>query len=250
MMHLHPRGDAMGTGSTLVGKEVPIIGSDAVRWIDLSVPSSANIAVGSGAAPLAPPTTDNRASCSAIGDPTTYLIWRIHKAHPQSLELLEVSASKEFPRLGLRFTFPEALCPFAFICKNEISGSSSRFPYLLYVLTVSGLAYLLRIRNVSAYASCSIIPVDELLELDIRGYVSNNAAITAVTATAGVLVIGTSYGSVCCFQLGVLDPSAPGMLSYLYQVSLNVWNFIDNLSISFHGLLWIFVFPLKVFCMS
>ncbi|XP_057434372.1 nuclear pore complex protein NUP160-like [Lotus japonicus] len=204
----------MGTGWTLDAKEVPIIGSDAVRWIDLSVPSSANIAVGSGATPLAPPTTDNRASCSAIGDPPTYLIWRIHKDHSQSLELLEVSASKEFPRFGLRFTFPDALCPFAFICKNENSGSS-RFPYLLYVLTVSGLAYLLRIRNVCAYASCSIIPVDELFEFDVRGYVSNNAAITAVTATAGVLVIGTSDGSVCCFQLGVLDPSAPGFLHEL-----------------------------------
>ena len=64
----------MGTGSTLAGKEVPIVGSDAVRWIDLSVPSSSNIAAvdDGGAAPL---TTDDRASCFVIGDPPTYLIW-------------------------------------------------------------------------------------------------------------------------------------------------------------------------------
>ncbi|KAJ1392233.1 hypothetical protein SESBI_35975 [Sesbania bispinosa] len=203
----------MGSGWTLAGKEVPVIGSDAVRWLDLSVPSSSNIA---GAAPLAPATTDDRASCSfenfTVSLTAFSLSRRIHKAQPQALELLELDASKEFPRVGLRFTFPDALCPFAFICKNQITGTS-RFPYLLYVLTVSGLAYLLRIRNVSGYASCTIFPVDELLELNVRDYISNNVAITAVTATAGGLVIGTSDGSVCCFQLGVVDPSAPGMVN-------------------------------------
>lgn len=97
----------------------------------------------------------------------------------------------------------------------QITGSS-RFPYLLYVLTVSGVAYLLRIRNVSAYASCSILPVDELIELNVRDYVPNNAAITAVTATARCLVIGTADGSVFCFQLGGLDSSVPGMLARLF----------------------------------
>ncbi|KAK7345518.1 hypothetical protein VNO77_16122 [Canavalia gladiata] len=202
----------MGTRSTLAGKEVPIVGSDSVHWIDLSVPSSSNIpAVDGGAAPL---STDDRASCFVIGNPPTYLTWRIHKAQPQALQLLELAASKEFPRVGLRFTFPDALCPFAFICKNEFSGAS-RFPYLLYVLTVSGVAYLLRIRNVSAYASISIFPGDELLELNVRGYIPNHAAITAVTATTGGLLVGTSDGSVCYFQLGVVDPSAPGFVHEL-----------------------------------
>ncbi|KAG2402562.1 Nuclear pore complex protein [Vigna angularis] len=203
----------MGTGSALAGKEVPVVGSDAVRWIDLHVPSSSNnVAVNGDAAPT---TTYDRASCFVVGDPPTYLIWRIHKALPHSLELLELAASKEFPRVGLRFTFPDVLCPFAFICKNEISGAS-RFPYLLYVLTVSGVGYLLRIRNISAYASISIVPVDELLEVNVRGYIANQAAaIAAVTATAGGLVVGTSDGSVFCFQLGVLEPSAPGFVHEL-----------------------------------
>lgn len=50
-----------------------------------------------------------------------FLSRRIHKEQPQSLELLELNASKEFPRVGLRFTFPHALFPFAFICKNEVT---------------------------------------------------------------------------------------------------------------------------------
>lgn len=200
----------MGTQWPLAGKEVPIIGSDAVRWTDLTVPSSSIITVDGGAASI----TDDRASCSVIGDPPTYLIWRIHKAQPQTLELLELTASKEFPRVGLRFTFPDALYPFAFICKNEITGNS-RFPYLLYVLTVSGVAYLLRIRNVSAYGSGSILPEDELIELNVRDYIPDNAAITAVTATARCLVIGTSNGPVFSFQLGVLDPSAHGFVHEL-----------------------------------
>ncbi|KEH42188.1 nuclear pore complex protein NUP160 isoform X2 [Medicago truncatula] len=200
----------MGTQWPLAGKEVPIIGSDAVRWTDLTVPSSSIFTADGGAASI----TDDRASCSVIGDPPTYLIWRIHKAQPQTLELLELTASKEFPRVGLRFTFPDALYPFAFICKNEITGNS-RFPYLLYVLTVSGVAYLLRIRNVSAYGSCSILPEDELIELNVRDYIPDNAAITAVTATARCLVIGTSNGPVFSFQLGVLDPSAHGFVHEL-----------------------------------
>ncbi|CAJ2672450.1 unnamed protein product [Trifolium pratense] len=199
----------MATNWPLAGKEVPIIGSDSVRWTDLTVPSSSNITVDGDST-----ITDDRASFSVIGDPPTYLIWRIHKAQPQTLELLELTASKEFPRVGLRFTFPNALYPFAFICKNEIAGSS-RFPYLLYVLTVSGVAYLLRIRNVSAYGSFSILPEDEFIELNVHDYVPNNAALTAVTATSRCLVIGTSDGSVFCFQLGVLDVGAPGFVHEL-----------------------------------
>jgi nuclear pore complex protein Nup160 len=97
----------------------------------------------------------------------------------------------------------------------QITGNS-RFPYLLYVLTVSGVAYLLRIRNVSAYGSCSVLPEDEIIELNVHDYVPNNAALTAVTATSRCLVIGTSDGSVFCFQLGLLDAGAPGMVSSAY----------------------------------
>ena len=92
----------------------------------------------------------------------------------------------------------------------QISGTS-RYPYLLYVLTVSGVAYLLKIRNISLYVSCSIVSASELIELDVHSY-SNHTAITAVTAAAGWFVIGRSDGSVCCFQLGELDPGAPGTI--------------------------------------
>lgn len=66
----------MGNGSILAGKEVPIIGSDATRWIELSVPSSltTSAAFDVGATSVGPPTED-RASCFVIGDPSTYLIW-------------------------------------------------------------------------------------------------------------------------------------------------------------------------------
>ncbi|KAL9318881.1 hypothetical protein ACSQ67_015398 [Phaseolus vulgaris] len=197
----------MGTGSALAGKEVPVVGSDAVRWIDLSVASSSSIVAVNGDA--APPTTYDRASCFVT--------------LPHSLELLELGASKEFPRVGLRFTFPDALCPFAFICKNEISGAS-RFPYLLYVLTVSGVAYLLRIRNLSAYASISIFPVEELLEVNVRGYIANHAAtIAAVTATAGVSLLA---GVVGCFD-GELE-NRDGVQLY-GNISSSFDNFVHEL---------------------
>lgn len=69
----------MGTQWTLAGKEVPITGSDAVRWIDLSVSSSSNVAVDGGAA-----ISEDRASCSVIGDPPTYLIWSTPSPSPIS----------------------------------------------------------------------------------------------------------------------------------------------------------------------
>lgn len=45
---------------------------------------------------------------------------RINKNLPRAIELLELSANKEFPRIGLRITFSDALCPFAYICSNEV----------------------------------------------------------------------------------------------------------------------------------
>ncbi|KAI4300319.1 hypothetical protein L6164_033710 [Bauhinia variegata] len=207
----------MAIRSTLAGKEVPITSSDTVKWVELSLPSSNTVVAAAASVDSTPttlgPPTEDYASCFVTGNPSSYLIWRIHKTQPHTLELLELCPSKEFPRLGLRFAFPDALCPFAFICKNEIT-STSRYPYLLYALTVSGVAYLLKVRNVFAYASCSVLPADELIELNLLAY-SNHIAITSVTATAGCLVIGRSDGSVCCFQLGVLDPSAPGFVHEL-----------------------------------
>jgi hypothetical protein len=46
---------------------------------------------------------------------------KIHKALPHALELLELSANKEFPMIGLRINFPDALSPFAFVCQNQVN---------------------------------------------------------------------------------------------------------------------------------
>ncbi|GMN70652.1 hypothetical protein TIFTF001_039695 [Ficus carica] len=69
----------MGSRCTLVGVEVPIIGSDSVKWTELSLPPSStaiaisdsdtNVSVPSICSPL----SDDFASCSAIGDPPIYV---------------------------------------------------------------------------------------------------------------------------------------------------------------------------------
>jgi hypothetical protein len=85
---------------------------------------------------------------------------------------------------------------------------------LLYALTVSGVAYVLKLRNISSYvnASNSAFPPDEVLEFDIRACSNQHGPITAVAATAGCFVAGFSDGSVSCFQLGsLLDQNAPGI---------------------------------------
>ncbi|XP_031391658.1 nuclear pore complex protein NUP160 [Punica granatum] len=207
----------MGTKVKLVGTEVPIPGSDSVNWIELTVPSSvsaaAPAAVSSAASAresFAPPTED-RASCSVIGDPIqSYFIWRINKSSPHVLELLEFSADKEFPRNGLQIVFPDALSPFAFICLDK-SNHQDGSPYLLYVLTVSGVAYLLQLKSVDTYvlSSSSILPANEITEFDVRLYVSQGV-ITSVAASMGLFLVGTDSGSVICFKLGSLHRTSPG----------------------------------------
>lgn len=59
----------MTNRSVLAGMEVPIIGSDSIKWLQLTVTSTTP-----SQPPFAPPTED-AAACSVIGTPPTYLIW-------------------------------------------------------------------------------------------------------------------------------------------------------------------------------
>lgn len=45
---------------------------------------------------------------------------RICERLPHAIEILELNADKDTPRVGLRVLFPEALSSFAYICKNEV----------------------------------------------------------------------------------------------------------------------------------
>ncbi|XP_017229286.1 nuclear pore complex protein NUP160 isoform X2 [Daucus carota subsp. sativus] len=197
----------MSNRSVLAGMEVPIIGSDSVKWIQLTVTSTTP-----SQPPFAPPTED-AASCSVIGTPPTYLIWRIHKSQPRQLEILEFCDTKEFPRVGLQIQFPDALSPFAVICENEMRYGSG-YPYILYALTVSGVAYLIKLKPSLSYASSTVLPQTEIMELNVKLY-AHYEAITAAAATAGCFMIGGNDGSVGCFQFGTLDPGAPGFVREL-----------------------------------
>uniref|UniRef100_A0A5B7BIU5 Uncharacterized protein n=1 Tax=Davidia involucrata TaxID=16924 RepID=A0A5B7BIU5_DAVIN len=220
---------------SVVGIEVPIIGSDSIKWLEVSIPSISSSHSPPAAPdatpalpppPFAPPTKD-AASCSIIGNPPNYLIWRIHKGQPHALEIVELCGYKEFPSIGLRILFPDALCPFALICKDETKCASGN-PYMLYTLTVSGVAYLVRLKNVYNYASCSVFPPNEITEFNIQTY-PHHGEITAVAAIAGCLVIGRNDGSVGCFQLGMLDPSAPGFIYELREDAGlgRLWGFVS-----------------------
>lgn len=63
---------------TLAGMEVPIFGSDSVKWVELSVAADGDSSTGyaTASAPLAP-LTEDCASCSVIGDPPLYVIWYV-----------------------------------------------------------------------------------------------------------------------------------------------------------------------------
>lgn len=82
--------------------------------------------------------------------------------------------------------------------------------YLLYALTVSGVAYLLKLGDISVYASSFIFAQSEYLECNLQTH-PNKVRVTAVAASTGCLLVGREDGSVSSFQLGVLDQSAPGL---------------------------------------
>ena len=85
---------------------------------------------------------------------------------------------------------------------------------MLYTSTAAGIAYLIRLTNITNYGSYTVFPPHEVTELNIQSY-CDYGAITAIAATAGCLVIGGSDGSVGCFRLGSLDSSSPGMVDFV-----------------------------------
>ncbi|XP_072978371.1 nuclear pore complex protein NUP160 isoform X2 [Typha angustifolia] len=211
----------------LGGVEVPLPGSDRVRWVEVTVPSST-----SSSPPPPPPSNPlpvrNASGCHVIvDDPQAYFIWRIHQNLPNVLEVIALFACKEFPETGLHLVFKEALCPFAFLCKNEVQRAENR--YSLYVLTISGVAYLCNLKSPFPYVSGSIFPQNELVEVNLQAD-APHGKITAVAATSGCLITGRHDGSICCYQLGKLDPNAPGFSNELRDdVGIGrLWNLMSR----------------------
>ncbi|KAK6121287.1 hypothetical protein DH2020_044990 [Rehmannia glutinosa] len=197
------------SGWRMAGMEVPLLSTDSIEWRQVSVPYSST----STANTSNPSVSKDFSSCCAIGNPPSYFIWKTKTSQSNLLEILELCSHKELSRIGLRFIFPDALFPFAFICKDESKIASGNH-LSLYTLTVSGVAYLIRLRNNFDYGTSSVVPTDEFLAYNTQVQ-PHYGAITAVTATAGCLMIGRSDGSIGCFQLGVLDPSHSGFVSDL-----------------------------------
>lgn len=80
---------------------------------------------------------------------------------------------------------------------------------VLYTLTITGVAYLIKLRSNLDYGT-SFVPASEVIEYNAQVQ-PHCGAITAVAASEGCLLTGRSDGSIGSFQLGILDPSAPGL---------------------------------------
>lgn len=105
----------------------------------------------------------------------------------------------------------------------QIDIASRSHPYLLCALTVSGVAYLVRLGTISSYASRSVIRPEDLIEFNLHGY----GPITSAAATpSGCLVVGRNDGSLVCFQLGTLDSTAPGIINSFGSLILVLCAFV------------------------
>lgn len=207
---------ATSTSCRIAGTEVLITGSDKLRWIDLTVPSPPSPAPASPADPFVSVPPRAASGCHVVSsgrDSQRYLAWRIHEEHQNVLEVIELCALKEFPSSGLRLVFQEALCPFAFICGSE-GARRGESVYLLYVLTISGVAILCNLRSPFSYVSGSILSQNDIVGFNLQTH-TQSAKVTAVKAKPGCLVIGRQDGSICCYSLGKLAPSSPGFSNEL-----------------------------------
>ncbi|VFQ84848.1 unnamed protein product [Cuscuta campestris] len=199
----------MASRSHLVGMEVPIIGSDSIKWIQLSVPSSTSIPEAT-AAVLPDHLSRDTASYTVFGDPPTYIIWRIDRSQENVVEIMQLNDNKEFLKIGLQIVFPDALFPSTLLCKNE-TNFLSRGHFTLYAMTISGIAFLIKLKDISTYVPSSVLSSNEVLECNTQMH-CHHGAITMATSTSGCIVVGRNDGSVCCFQLGTIEPSAPGFV--------------------------------------
>lgn len=213
----------------LVGAEVPIAGTDSIKWIEVSVPTSLNH---NGRDISFAPKPKDYAFCNSIGNKSGSIVCRIQKNVPNAIELFELVVDEDKATVGLRINFSSPLSPFAFICASDqistSAGSDSSF--LLYALTVSGVAYLLKIsKNLPVYSLNSVLPREEIVELDIHSC-GNPVSISSAAAAPGCLVLGRKDGSVGCYQLGRLDPTAAGFVHELRDDSgIGVlWSFVSR----------------------
>ncbi|KAK3155994.1 hypothetical protein QOZ80_2AG0101430 [Eleusine coracana subsp. coracana] len=198
----------------IVGAEVPIPGSDRVRWIDLTVPSSSpGPASPSDPFVCMPPRPASGCHIISSGESHHYLAWRLHEEHQNVLEVVELCTSKEFPGSGLRLVFQEALCPFAYLCEHK-GGRRGELVYLLYVLTVSGVAFLCHLHSPFSYVSGSVLHQCDTVEFNLQTH-TQSAKVTAVTAKPGCLVVGRQDGSICSYSLGKVAPNSPGFANEL-----------------------------------
>lgn len=105
-----------------------------------------------------------------------------------------------------------------------MQGSNSA--RILYALTPSGVVYVLKLENTSAYKSGSVFPLDQLIHLEVRPHL-NETNVTSVAASPGFLFLGRSDGCVSCFQPAVSPqtPSGGLTLPYLSIFSLVLLSF-------------------------
>ncbi|GKC05647.1 hypothetical protein Tco_0997257 [Tanacetum coccineum] len=147
----------MASGSCFHGKEVPIISDDTVKWLYIRVPSTSIIQPSPDQ--LHTPPVNDASSMSIIRDhhhhSTTYFMWY------NLAVITEFSQAQGY----VSYFYDCAMVSFASICKNEIESASMK-PYLLYTMSVKGVAYLIKLSNINDYVSCSVFPTNDVVELN------------------------------------------------------------------------------------
>ncbi|GAV86384.1 Nup160 domain-containing protein [Cephalotus follicularis] len=232
----------MGNNSKgLAGMEVPMIGTDSIsiKWIHIKIPSSSSSSSSSshdsstnntrleqdcGGSFLVNPNNGQQQQ-QQEEDPSSYFIWRIYSDSPNTLHLLHLSPSSSPSPIGLRLSFPSPLSPFAFICTHN----GGNHLYSLYALTVSGVAYFLKLKTLSAYSSSSVgvFLREDFVDFDLHS-LSNHIPepITSAAAYPGRLLLATNDGSVSCYKI-----SPPGF-SYELRDDAGIarlWGFMSRI---------------------
>ncbi|KAG6413807.1 hypothetical protein SASPL_126522 [Salvia splendens] len=175
----------------MAGMEAPLLSLDSIEWLQVSVPSTSTYTANNDNS-----IVKDFASSITFGNPPSYFIWKTSRSRGNVLEFAVIRIHQL-----MAYALPSMLLEIVWC-------------FIVYTLTISGVAYLIRLRSNLYYGTSSLVPASELLEYNTQ-LQPHSGATTAVAASEGCLLIGSSDGSISCFQLDILDPSTPVFVSEL-----------------------------------
>eukprot|EP00250_Pteridium_aquilinum_P008072 c17647_g1_i1 orf=202-4674(+) len=175
--------------------EVPVAGSDQVKWARLMVPAQLP-----PSEPCCPPSSDMAGTAAFRSPSRCFTIWRVHKLSPAILELFDVE-DNEGNMSGLQLVFEEPLSPYIAVYPEQVQMNYKEGSLFVCVVTVSGVVYILKIRAFCKYRSVSAITRSDIFQFSLVSDLARLDEITSFAGLGGSICVGGKSGSILCYPI-------------------------------------------------